>query len=55
MVMALCGETAYIATAKHCVEAVSPAMFGPARSDQTLMWTVGYANGDAGGRRSLAM
>jgi hypothetical protein len=51
MVMAVRGPWAYVATAKHCGEAVSPVSFGPAGSDRhdpTLRVTITYANGGEG-------
>jgi hypothetical protein len=46
--MTVRGSTAFVATAKHCVEGVSTAVFGPARDDPSLSAGVTYASGDTG-------
>ena len=46
--MTVRGSVAFVATAKHCVERVSTAVFGPARDDPSLSAAVTYANGDTG-------
>jgi S1-C subfamily serine protease len=47
------GDTAYIVTAKHCLESLSPATVQRQQRDPDLAITVAYANGGTGSDRHV--